>query len=209
MTEPRKARPVSGEIMAAEGRDTTAQPSRTELADIVDADYEIVTARRDESPEPSHGFSPQPAAPEGMGMLRSSTRQIAGCGRGGPIFWIAGISLAAMAFWASGGHTVVRAAAFPLAWQAPTLRIAEVNSRVDSSGRKPVLLIDGSARNEGPKAAVLPPIDIIVAANDGKILRYRLGTAAAHVAPGARWDFSSRLDVPMNGVKTVTVAFSE
>ncbi|WP_395449862.1 hypothetical protein ACHMW7_08650 [Aminobacter sp. UC22_36] len=103
----------------------------------------------------------------------------------------------------------MHATAFPLSWQAPDLRIAEVNSRVDSSGRKPLLLVDGAAFNDGNSPAMLPPIDIAVTGQDGKILRYRLGTSAAPVAPGASWAFSSRLDLPMNGIKTVTVAFSE
>ena len=125
------------------------------------------------------------------------------------MFWIAGISLAAIAFWVSGGHAIVRAAAFPLPWQAQQLRMTDVISRIDSSGRKAVLLVDGAAFNDGKSPASLPPIDIAVAGNDGKILRYRLGTGTAPAAPGERWAFSSRLDVPMNGIKTVTVAFSE
>lgn len=212
MTEQRKARPVSGEIMTDDGRDTCAQPQRVVPDDIIDADFEVVThaARPDESSAAQPVFANPSANVGGMEMLRSAQlRPDAGPVRGGPIFWISGISLAAMAFWAAGGHSVMHAAALPLSWQASNLRIADINSRVDSSGGKPLLLIDGAAFNDGNSTAVLPPIDIAVAGNDGKILRYRLGTSAVAVAPGARWDFSSRLDLPMNGIKTVTVAFSE
>lgn len=210
MAEQRKARPVSGEIMAAEGRDTFAQPSRVDAADIIDADFEVVAPSypATESSADQPIFAGQATNADGMEMLRSASPHTSSV-RGGPIFWAAGISLAAMAFWISGGHSVMRAAAFPLSWQAPNLRITDVVSRIDSSGRKPVLLVDGAAFNDGKSPASMPPIDIAVAGNDGKILRYRLGTGATPVAAGARWAFSSRLEVPMNGIKTVTVAFSE
>ncbi|WP_244487788.1 hypothetical protein [Aminobacter sp. DSM 101952] len=212
MAEQRKARPVSGEIMAADARDTFAQPIAVDSTDIVDADFEVVerSHARNESIDDQPAFPGSAASAGGMEMLRATrAARDSSSARGGPVFWIAGISLAAMAFWVSGGHAVVRGAALPLTWQGSSLRIAEVMSRVDSSGRRPVLLIDGAAFNDGKAAAPLPPIDIAVAANDGKILRYRLGTGADPVAPGARWDFSSRLEVPMNGIRTVTVAFSE
>lgn len=212
MAEQRKARPVSGEIMTDDGRDTSAQPQRAPASDIIDADFEVVGSadRRNESFAAPPVFVSQPANTGGMEMLRpTSSRPDAGPARGGPIFWLSGISLVAMAFWVAGGHQVLHAAAFPLPWQAPSLRLADVVSRIDSSGRKPLLLVDGAAFNDGNSAASLPPIVIALTGDDGKVLRYRLGTGAVPVAAGARWDFSSRLDVPMNGVKTVTVAFSE
>ncbi len=212
MADAGKARPVSGEIMAAGARDTCAQSPRLADADVVDADFEIVEAigDRDESAEPQPGRAPGVPATGGMDILRpAEDGALPKASRGGPVFWTAGISLAAMAFWVSGGHAVLRDHVVPAAFQTQSLRLSEINSRVDVSGRRPVLLVDGVAVNDGNKAAALPPIDISVAGEDGKILRYRLGTAAAHVAPGARWDFSSRLDLPMNGVRTVTVAFSE
>ncbi len=212
MADARKARPVSGEIMAAEGRDTSAQPARPAAADIVDADFETIVPGQllGESSATRADFLHTTPSSTGMDMLRASPGQgRVRAGHAGPAFWLAGISLAAMAFWVSGGHATLRAMAFPAAGPASFLRIVEISSRVDSSGRKPLLLVDGAAINDGASSAELPPIDISVATNDGKILRYRLGTAAARVASGARWDFSSRLDVPINGIKTVTVAFSE
>ncbi|WP_245417579.1 hypothetical protein [Aminobacter sp. AP02] len=198
--------------MTAEGRDTFAQQSCVAQADIIDADFEVVAPSHTpgESPADQPVFARYAADAGGMEMLRSAC--MAGVkprGRGGPVLWVAGISLAAMVFWVSGGHAIVRAAGFPPSWQARQLQITDVISRIDSSGHKPVLLVDGAAFNDGRSPVSLPPIDIAVVGNDGKILRYRLGTGAAAVAPGARWAFSSRLDVPMNGIKTVTVAFSE
>lgn len=212
MAEQRKARPVSGEIMTDDGRDTSAQPQRAPAADVIDADFEVVAPadRRTESSAVQPVFATQPANRGGMEMLRpTQSASDAGPARGGPIFWLSGISLVAMAFWVAGGHQVLHASAFPLPWQAAKLRLADIVSRIDSSGRKPLLLVDGTAFNDGSSAASLPPIVIAVTGEDGKVLRYRLGTGEVPVAAGARWDFSSRLDVPMNGVKTVTVAFSE
>lgn len=212
MADARKARPVSGEIMAAGSRDTCAQVPQRDLADIVDADFEVLPAgpADGESGAGQAAFPDQSAAAEGMDMLRlAGGRERAARSRGGVAFWLAGIVLAATAFWVAGGHAVLRASALTFSGQGASFRIAEVSSRVDLSGQRPVLLVDGAAVNDGAGPAELPPIDVSIATNDGRMLHYRLGTGAARVAPGARWDFSSRLDVPMNGIRTVTVAFSE
>ena len=55
----------------------------------------------------------------------------------------------------------------------------------------------------------LPSLGIAVTGNDGRITRYRLGTSGRPIAPGETFAFSSRLDVPKNGVKTVSVTFGE
>ncbi|WP_378948264.1 hypothetical protein [Mesorhizobium sp. ANAO-SY3R2] len=212
MADARKARPVSGEIMAGPGRDTSAQSLRPDPADVIDADFEVVALSRPrgESTDGHNLHSRHKPTAGGMDMLRAITPQRPSVAmRGGPIFWFAGISLAAMVFWTSGGHAIVRAAAFPRAWQASSLRLADITSRVDASGHRSVLIVDGAAVNDGDVAAELRPIDIFVASDDGKTMRYRLGTATSQVAPGARWAFSSRLEVPMNGIKTVKVVFSE
>ena len=47
-----------------------------------------------------------------------------------------------------------------------------------------------------------------VTGNDRRITRYTLGTSNRSLAPGERFGFSSRLDVPRNGVKTVSVTFA-
>ena len=88
------------------------------------------------------------------------------------------------------------------------LSISAVTSRVDQSGERPVLFVDGEAGNDGASAAPLPPLEISVTGNDGSITRYRLGTSQRALAPGERFGFSSRVEVPRNGVKTVSVAFA-
>ena len=154
-----------------------------------------------------------PAAPlAGMEMLRRPEAQAARTPavRGGPVFWVFGIGLAAAAFWVSGGHALVRGAPF-FGTHAPqrALRISGVTSRVDASGARPLLFVDGEAANDGTATETLPPLDIVVTGNDGRITRYRLGTSGRPMASGETFAFSSRLDVPKNGVKTVSVTFGE
>jgi hypothetical protein len=52
-------------------------------------------------------------------------------------------------------------------------------------------------------------MEIRVTHDDGRATFYKLGTSQTPLAPGGRFAFSSRLSVPKNGVKTVTVAFGE
>ena len=72
-----------------------------------------------------------------------------------------------------------------------------------------MLFVDGEAANDGPAAELLPPLEIVVAASDGSTTRYRLGTNGRRLAPGETFAFSSRLDAPKSGVKTVSVMFGE
>ena len=129
--------------------------------------------------------------------------------RGGPIFWIAGVGAALAAFWVSGGHALVRQSPF---WSsdppAAALSIQGVSSRIDASGPKPVLFVDGEAANDGATSTPLPPLEIRVTGNDSRITRYTLGTSNRSLAPGERFGFSSRLDVPKDGVRTVSVIFA-
>ena len=60
-----------------------------------------------------------------------------------------------------------------------------------------------------PGRRPLPPLEIRVTGNDGRTTRYTLGTSGRPLAPGERFAFSSRLEVPKNGVKTVSVTFAE
>jgi hypothetical protein len=147
-----------------------------------------------------------------MAMLRKpeSPAVRSGPARGGPFFWIFGLGLAAAAFWVSGGHSLVRNAPF-LTQPTPerALRMSGVTSRVDVSGLRPMLFVDGEAANDGKVSEVLPPFDILVTGNDGLVTRYRLGTSGRSLPPGETFAFSSRLDVPKNGVKTVSVTFGE
>ncbi|MER9399545.1 hypothetical protein NKI46_15610 [Mesorhizobium sp. M0615] len=209
MAEQRTARPVSGEIMTGT---SVAPESRPVATDIVDADYEVLP-----QPIPRVEAMPTPArdiatpSMEGMEMLRKSDASAGRpASRGGPIFWIAGIGAALAAFWVSGGHALVRQTPF---WsveqpEGAVLSIAGVTSRVDASGSTPVLFVDGEAVNDGLKAGQLPSLQIRVTGNDSRITRYTLGTSNRSLAPGERFGFSSRLDVPRNGVKAVAVTFA-
>jgi len=209
MADERTARPVSGEIMT--GTATNAAPERVMFgpADIVDADY-VVLPRFAAHPEPA--APPQiPSTPSigGMGMLRKPEAAPSRPSRGGPTFWIAGVGIALISFWVSGGHALVRQGPF-WATPAPTsaLTISGVTSRIDGSGLKPVLFVDGEAANDGSRSEELPPLEIRVTDNSANIIRYRLGTSNRSLAPGERFGFSSRLDVPKDGVRTVSVIFA-
>jgi hypothetical protein len=209
MAEQRTARPVSGEIMTGT---PVAPESRPEALDIVDADYEVLP-RLVPRMEAVSSLTPGTAMPSitGMDMLRKpETTAVRPVSRGGPIFWIAGVSAALAAFWISGGHALVRQTPFFAAEQTAgaALSIAGLTSRVDTSGSTPVLFVDGEAVNDGVKAGQLPPLEIRVTGNDSRITRYTLGTSNRLLAPGERFGFSSRLDVPRNGVKAVAVNFA-
>lgn len=211
MADGPKPRAVSGEIMTdpppvEAGRGTPA-------GDIIDAEYiSLPPGPTSREPGPPESPSPAPAvAPvAGMDMLRRPEPAVAPRNpvHGGPLFWTTGIALAVAAFWVSGGHAIVRNATF-IGTEAPqsALRISGVTSRVDMSGARPILLIDGEAANDGAAVEHLPPLVIAVTGNDGTVTRYRLGTSGRPMAPGETFAFSSRLDVPKNGVKTVSVTF--
>jgi hypothetical protein len=210
---------VSGEIMTEPSQDAAGcAPSEVEMAgDVIDAEYfTLASEPRRGGPKPHETLSSisSPAAPPmaGMDMLRRPAETIAPRKptRGGPLFWAAGLGFAAAAFWISGGHALVRGTPF-IGTEAPhgALSISGVTSRVDGSGAHPVLFVDGETANDGSAIAHLPPLEIAVTGNDGVVTRYRLGTSGRPMAPGETFAFSSRLDVPKNGVKTVSVTFAE
>ena len=175
-----------------DGPEKAASPRGAERLgeDIVDAEYETVADKdpnpraADPAPASSIGTPTPPLA--GMDMLRGARPERTGGAavRGGPLFWVFGVGLAVAAFWVSGGHALVRSAPF-LQTQAPlkALRISGVKSRVDVSGARPILFVDGEAANDGSAAEILPALEIVVTGNDGRITRYRLGTAARFHGP--------------------------
>jgi hypothetical protein len=218
MADERNARPVSGEIMAANA--AAREPAKTvaPAADVIDAEFETLRADPAErlsaaSPLPAIGTLAAPT--QGLDTLRkgdgSAVRQ--GSSRGGPLFWTVGFGLVAGAFWVSGGHALVRQAPFmapaPQLQPANPLRIVDVTSRVEDHGGRKVLFIDGKAVNEGGDQRLLPPIEISVTGSDGSVMRYKLGTSRGPLAPGSQFGFSSRLEAPKEGVKSVSVTFRE
>jgi hypothetical protein len=216
MPDERKARPVSGEIMAAPLAGAESSEPGFTRNDAVDAEFETVRPA-----EPAHGrdfTSIGTAAPpiQGLDSLRKSDAAppTQGPVRGGPVFWIVGLGLAAGAFWVSGGHALVRQVPFagesaPAQSIVNALHIVDVASRVEEHGGRSVLFVDGKAVNDDRVARTLPRLEIDVTANDGTVLRYNLGTSAEPLAPGAAFGFSSRLEAPKEGVKSVSVTFQE
>jgi hypothetical protein len=213
MADEVKPRAVSGEIMTDAARDPARQA--VPVDDVIDADYISLPAgsRAPEArPRETVSAAGSAATPPGrMDMLRSADQAAPrGPSRGGPLFWTVGVAIVAAAFWVSGGHALVRGVPF-IGIEAPSsaLRISGVTSRIDESGVRPILFVDGEAANDGAVTEHLPPLEIVVTGNDGLVTRYRLGTSGRPLAPGATFDFSSRLDAPKNGVKTVSVSFAE
>lgn len=206
MADERTARRVFGEIMTGPA-DAASQP-RPVPRDVLDADYEIVA----DGVDAGQMIAGKPIAGEapGMDMLRKAApAPRAGRARGGPIFWSAGIAFATLAFWMSGGHALVSRPVLNAGQQAGALSIAGVRSRVGNAGSRPVLFVDGEAVNGGASSASFPALEIHVTANDGRTTRYNLGTLADSLAANAKLTFSSRLEVPKSGVKTVSVSFAE
>ena len=194
------ARPVSGEVLSASA---AAVAGGAPAGDIVDAEFETVLNR-------TGTVAPTlPAArATGMELLRRPSRP-ASAGLSRP-FLFGTTFLALGAFWMAGGHDLAAAMLVPQASvPAAAIRIAHVSSRIEDAGAGALLLVDGEAANDGSAAAPLPSLELRVTATDGRLLRYRLGTAEHSMAPGAIFAFSSRLEVPKNGVKTVSVVFAE
>ncbi len=217
MAEEEKPRAVSGEIMAG-GAEASVRPRRD--GDFIDADYISVPAAPSGAgasafPATGGAAMPPPVLVDvppaaGMEMLRLLEPSPAAPARGGPVFWIVGVALVLAAFWVSGGHALVQGLAHVGGDAAQgALRISAVTSRVDASGKRAILFVDGEAANDGAALAHLPPLEIAVTGNDGLVTRYRLGTSGRPMAPGETFAFSSRLDAPKNGVKTVTVTFAQ
>ncbi len=195
--------------------------------EIIDAEYVVVEREPRRSRGPSRGGStlrtqlgyraplaniaPVAHAPEpsiGMDSLKRSAQPAENDGRpdyGSPLFWAAGAVIIASAFWVSGGHTLAKLAH---STKPPVeLRIAAFNSRVIESGVRPTLVVDGEAVNDGIDTAALRTLEIQVTSGNGTLTRYKLGTAGHQLAAGDVYPFSSRVDLPKHGVKTVTVAF--
>jgi hypothetical protein len=178
--------------------------------DVIDADYvRLPSGARAETfgSASSHRSAAPPRS--GMDVLRQSRAKAFRREPGGPLFWTVGAMLVAATFWISGGHALFRDIQLFSLPERETLRIVNVSSRVDASGAKAVLLVDGETLNEGEAVEQLPAIEIAVTGNDGLVTRYRLGTSGRPLSPGETFGFSSRFDAPKNGMKAVSVSFAK
>lgn len=224
MADDTKPRAVSGEIMAgpAQSSATGRESARIEPSDdIVDADYISVPPASSADSQRINASLPADGAPAAIGssnapaaglemLRRQDASQPSGPVRGGPLFWTTGIALVIASFWVSGGHALVRELT-SVGTQASqsALRISGVTSRIDASGARQLLLVDGEVANDGNATEHLPALEISVIGNDSVVTRYRLGTSGRPLSAGETFAFSSRLDAPKSGVKTVTVSFSD
>lgn len=205
MDEHDKARPVSGEIMASD-TDRGATPVR---ADFTDAEIVSVDTVAREAARPS----PRAPVAEGMDLLKASKPEASGPRNpvhGGALFWATGLAMVGLAFWISGGHALVRQSFAPAAIETgEALRIGDVVTRVENRDGRDVLFIEGEARNHGDTPEAMRPIEISIVDNEGRATRYFLGTRADELAPGNRYAFSSRIEAPATGVKSVSVSLQE
>lgn len=92
---------------------------------------------------------------------------------------------------------------------SPAVRIASLTSRVDTSGEKPLLVVDGEAVNDGDSVHAVPTLSIRVRDKDGRTKQYFLGTNDRLLDPGGHFAFSSRLPAPKHGVESVSVTLGE
>ena len=205
MADKDNRRPVSGEIMSAEG----AMPARRAAAgEIVDAEYETVVPQRPLASERLAGIAAP--APGGMTMLRGVGGQVGRAARGGPVFWSAGMLLVAAAFWVSGGHTLVGTSGPEAAATAKQpLVIEAVRSRVEARNGREVLFVEGATTNRGGVTLAVPAIVIAITDGKGLTSRHFLGTNGALLSPGQSIGFASKVEAPSNGVNSVTVTFRE
>ncbi|MGN6771985.1 MAG: hypothetical protein ACTHJQ_19380 [Rhizobiaceae bacterium] len=212
MNEASKARPVSGEIMtdaSAPAIGVSARPT----GDVIDAEFETIMPGIPASPaaeRPSTRFTVQAPEIAGMDVLKRTEvppRRPRGQ-PGGPAFWTFGLCLTALAFWVSGGHALLPSVHLPVFLaSAPTLKIASVHTSIEKIDGHAILFVDGSAANETGRTIEVPPLAISVEDEDGRITRFFLGTRDREVAAGEIFAFSSRLEVPKDGIKSVSVSF--
>ena len=193
--------PQPGKVMAGEAY---AIGQRALHGDIVDAEYETVPRAA------SHAIPPvQPPVSDapGMDLLRAS-KAPAVSHRAGLGFWGAGTLAAFAAFWMSGGHTLSRH--LSLAGDAAgAVRVASLQSRVTDTAGGPRLFIDGAVENTASASTPAPDLTIQVTGHDGVVTRYRIATVGETIASGAAWKFSSRIDAPQAGVRSVSVTIAE
>src|SRR5690606_18006296 len=129
----------------------------------------------------------------GIGILKGG-QPVLRPSRGGPVFWLFGLAFVLGAFWVSGGHTLVRdIPLFGTETSKDALSIISLQTRIEGSGEKAMLLIDGEAANKGSISQAMPVLAIDVLGRSGRTTRYFLGTSGSLLPPGGRFPFSGRL----------------
>jgi hypothetical protein len=210
MKEALKARPVSGEIMTDAAAPDAGAPMRP-AGDVIDAEFETIqpaaSAVRKSSPMRFEAEAPEIAGLDVLKRTEAPARPPRGQ-PGGLAFWVAGLALVAAAFWVSGGHALLPSLHLPVFLEStPALKIASVRTRIEKIDGHAILFVDGSAANETGRTVEVPPLAINIESSDGGTTRYFLGTRDREVAAGEIFAFSSRLEVPKDGVKSVSVSF--
>jgi hypothetical protein len=212
MNEASKARPVSGEIMtdaAAPGVGAAVRPA----GDVIDAEFETIAADPVAAAEsrPSSRFTTSAPEITGLDVLKHAEAPSRRRGQpGGPAFWIFGFALVAASFWVSGGHALLPAMHLPAFMNsAPTLKIVSVHTRIEKIDGHAILFVDGSAANETGRTINVPPLTISIEGENGKTTRFFLGTRDRQAAAGETFAFSSRLEIPKHGVRSVSVSFEK
>jgi hypothetical protein len=208
----RMAPVVSGPVVAGGVDGMRAERS----GDVIDAEFETL------KPDPAERLLPPRAATPigtatapayGLDTLRKSyvRGSAQAATRGDPIFWTVGMFLVIAAFWISGGHALVSQSLIP-AWHftpANPLSIAGVTSRVEDRAGRAVLFVEGKALNAAVEEQPVPNIELRVTANDGSVMRYSFKASSGPLPGGSAVAFSSRLEAPKEGVRSVTVNFQD
>lgn len=176
---------------------------------IIDADY-VTLDRHEGRAQPAEPVRSPQTPPAGIDVLRREEAPPPFTARGSAGFWLFGLTLAAAAFWVSGGHALVGRSPPPLASDVrDPIRIEDFTSRIERRGDRAALLIDGEVANAGAVALAMPALVISISAGGGRTTRYILGTNGAAIAAGGRFAFASRLEAPKDGATSVTVSFQD
>jgi len=202
--------PLSGEIMAGPGaRAGRAHEAAPEI--VVDADFETLPRRAHPIPEamiPAVEERHSSASPSiaGMDVLRGGQLPVTGLmsRHAGAGFWVAGAVAVVSAFWLSGGHSLARQMLPALSGSQAPLRVEDLATRVQNVSGRDILFVDGAIMPADTTRA-MPDLTIDVTALDGSIARYKLGTGRDAPAGSGTWRFSSRLEAPRSGVRSVSV----
>lgn len=201
----RNPSPVLGEIVTPGPirADAILHAGLSARADVLDAEFETVRA------EPAlRGFQPLGEPATGFDSLKPAepvVPQFAASRRAGPVFWAVGITVAFLSFWMAGGHTLLPLSGPVAGSEVPGLKIVTSSTRIEQGASGPILFVEGVVANSSASTLLMPSLGVDVRSVDGSLTRYMIGTGTHELAPGTRFDFSSRLAVPPAGVDTVSV----